>query len=127
MHDQEFLFQFEQCTLPKEYFRHKSHIRIAWLYLSKFPIDDAIPLITQGIIRYATSLGAAHIYHETLTRAWIYLVAASMKGIDSDFEAFIDKNPHLLDKNLPFNYYSLALLQSEQAKQQWIEPDIKPL
>lgn len=124
MRDQDFLTQFEQCTLPKEYFKHINHLRIAWLYLSQSTLAEATPRIIQGIIRYATSLGAAQIYNETLTQAWIYIVADAINN-ELDFDTFIHNNPHLLEKDLPLQYYSSALLYSEQARQSWVAPDLK--
>lgn len=127
MQDQEFLQQFENCTLPPEEMRHRGHIRLAWLYLLSLPLDQAVLKVTHGILRYATSLGAVHIYNETLTRLWVYLVYQAMDGSVSSFEQFIEKNAFLLDKNLPSHYYTPALLESESARKAWVEPDLKPL
>jgi hypothetical protein len=127
MQDQEFYVQFENCTLPKEYFRHYGHLRICWINLSRHELDIAMPLITAGIKRYAASLGAAHIYHETLTRAWIYLVHEARDNIvHATFEDFITHHQELMDKSLPYQYYSDTILNSETAKQTWIAPDITP-
>ena len=71
MTDIEFLEQFTAATLPKTEFKHQAHLRVAWLYLTRFEFQPAGDLITQGIKKYATGVGAGHIYHETLTRAWI--------------------------------------------------------
>jgi hypothetical protein len=127
MNDTEFLKQFEQCTLPKENFKHKSHLRIAWLYLSQYSLDEAITRITEGIIRYASSIGASHIYHHTMTLAWVYFVHHAMSSKESDFESFINHHAYLLDKKLPLQYFSTALLESEQARKQWVDPDLKTL
>ena len=128
MQDDEFLLQFEQCTLPKEYFKHRGHLRITWIYLSKNTLEDAMPQIIQGIKRYAASLGAAHIYHETLTRAWILLVHSAMLQCRTIcYDDFIVKNEYLLDKSLIFQYYSPKILESEDARRIWFEPDLKSL
>ena len=131
MQDEEFLSQFENCTLPKEYFKHKNHLRIAWLYLIKYDLNQAIDKVTAGILRYATSLGAAVIYHETLTRAWIHLVNQAMRQdghgkTGGNFEQFITQHAYLLDKTLPNQFYSSKQLDSEQARRSWVEPDLKP-
>ncbi|VVC76268.1 hypothetical protein AQUSIP_15770 [Aquicella siphonis] len=128
MHDQEFLRQFETLTLAKSEFSHQGHLRIAWLYLGKNTFEQAVYQITHGIRRYAAHLGAAHIYHETLTKTWIHLVRAAMIiQTHKTFEEFLLGHPHLQNKALPFQYYSEALLQSEAARKQWIEPDLKSL
>lgn len=125
MLDNEFIFQFENCTLPKTDFHHREHVRIVWLYLSRYPLDEAMEKTIQGIIRYATSLGAAHIYHETMTRAWVLVVKSAMNQSFNTFDEFIQSNPHLLDKNLLSEYYSSTLLNSDEARKTWLDPDLK--
>jgi len=124
--DAEFLSAFENCTLPKSEFRHQAHLRICWLYLSAYPFEDASEKIKEGIIRFATSLGAIHIYHVSLTQAWVHLVALAMKkNLSSSFEEFIQQHPYLLDKSLPAKYYSQTTLSSEAAKTTWVAPDLR--
>ncbi len=96
MQDQEFLAQFEQCTLPKENFRHRGHLRICWYYLSHYPVNEANQRIVEGIKRYAASLGASHIYDETLTQSWIARVQQAMDKSYLDFAEFIIHHPELL-------------------------------
>lgn len=128
MQDHEFQTQFEDCTLDKTLFRHYGHLRIAWIYLNRHPLEQAVDLTTTGIKRYATSLGAAHIYHDTLTKTWIYLVHAEMNECQhSTFEEFLSHHQHLIDKDLPYQYYSTMTLNSEAAKLEWVEPDLAPL
>ena len=74
MRDKRFLFKFDNCTLDKSHFNHQGHLRVAWLNLSNYDFDHAMIRITEGIFRYAKSLEAEHIYHETLTRVWVHLV-----------------------------------------------------
>src|SRR5687768_9095564 len=102
MQDQAFLAQFENCSLPKAEFNHRNHLRLAWLYLNKLPFEIALQAVIFSIRRYATSQGAGHIFHETLTRLWIHLVHQAMRQPSSDFESFITLHPQLLDKNLIF-------------------------
>lgn len=128
MTDDMFLFQFENCTLLKENFKHQGHLRIAWLYLRAYPFEEALIKTTEGILRFATSLGAKHIYHETLTRVWVHLVYHAMRDDDSfHFNEFIAKNPSLLDKNLPLKYYSHVRLFSDEARYHWLLPNLKVL
>jgi hypothetical protein len=125
--DDAFLLQFEQCTLPKEDLKHVGHLRVAWLYMVSYPFDEASKRIIMGIKRYAASLGALHIYHETQTRAWIYLVHYRMqRHPHSSFHDFLSANPDLLNPQLLQSYYSAETFHSEQARSQWVEPDLKP-
>ena len=38
MTDNEFIAAFENCTLPLESFRHADHVKMAFLYLSRYPL-----------------------------------------------------------------------------------------
>lgn len=125
MNDAEFLQKFTDTTLPKSEFKHQSHIRLAWIYLMKHNFDDASDLIIRGIKNYAASVGASHIYHETLTRAWIQLVADAIAvhpHADS-FSQFINTAPELLNKNAPLRLYTQKTLDSERARHEWIQPE----
>lgn len=96
MQDKEYLAQFEHCSLPKEDFRHRGHLRICWWYLNNFSPDEANAKIVTGIQRYAASLGASHIYNEALTQAWITRVREAMDKTYANFADFIAAHPELL-------------------------------
>jgi hypothetical protein len=53
--------------------------------------------------------------------------AAVQREAESDFDAFAEHNPDLLDKGLIDRYYSKALLQSAEARATWVEPDLMTL
>ncbi|HTM63045.1 MAG TPA: hypothetical protein VL360_00935 [Gammaproteobacteria bacterium] len=127
MNDQEYLHQFEQCILPKELFKHRGHVRICYLYLKQFPLDEANKKICDGIKKYAASLDALQIYHETMTQAWINIVASAIDYKSDDFENFIAKHPDLLNSKLIHIYYSPEILNSDRAKQEYVKPDLKSL
>lgn len=128
MNDQDFLNQFEVCSLPKEHFKHRGHLRIAWLYLDKYPYPEAVRAVRTGIMKYAASLGAAQIFHETVTLTWIQLVAAARHKKDtSSFDDFMAENPELANSKLIYEYYSPELLQTETAKNAWQPPDLQKL
>src|ERR1043165_6844264 len=41
MTDDDFVRAFESYELPPDSFRHKQHLRLAWLYLRRLPYDAA--------------------------------------------------------------------------------------
>lgn len=126
MQSDNFLLEFENCTLPKELFKHKDHLRMTWLYLSQYPIEQTLVRATDGIKRYANAVNAKELYHETLTHVWIYLVDEAMWQTDvATFDEFIAQNEYLLNKDLPYQYYSKSLLDGEIARTTWVAPDIK--
>ena len=46
---------------------------------------------------------------------------------ESEFTAFADHHPALLDKRLLTRFYRTATLASPQAKTSWVEPDLAPV
>ena len=127
MTDQEFLTAFEQHTLSE--FPHRSHIRMAWLYLRASGWERGQQQIRQGIQRFAAALGATGKYHETITLFWARIVNHAIDcdpGID-DFDAFVERYPFLLNSKLHLAHFSRDLIASESARQGWVEPDLRPL
>jgi|SRR5579859_7589083 len=127
MTDQEFLSAFEQRTLSE--FPHRSHIRMAWLYLRTNNWEAGQVHIREGIQRFAAALGASRKYHETITLFWVRIVKHAIDHAPeiNDFSAFIEKFPFLLDTKIITAHYSSALLGSEDARRVWREPDLLPM
>ena len=67
--DSDLIEQFEALTLPPSVVNHVNHLRIAWLYLVKLELNQAIEKITTGTKEYAAYLGDNEIYHRTVTEA----------------------------------------------------------
>jgi len=139
--DREFMTLFENQSLPPEYFAHKGHIRLAWLYLQRYPLELAINKVEQGIKAYAGALGAVDKFHCTITRALVCIMAqrlaVSKPGQQAQtsvparektpsWQAFISDNQDLLLDAFGVlqQYYSKALLTSEQARKQFVQPDL---
>jgi len=82
MNDDEFLTAFEACTLDE--FHHRDHIKVAYLYLRRYPLDDAIAKVRAGLQALAAAWGAPvndleKGYHETMTQAWVRLVHLTLR------------------------------------------------
>ena len=99
MSDAEFLQQIEACTLPKDAFTHRNHVRLAWLYVSDRPGGDPDARIAVTIQRYAISVGATTKYDRGLTMRWMRLVETAMVATPAEsFDAFITARPELLER-----------------------------
>jgi len=124
-----FVQAFEACDYPPEKFRHADHIRLAWIYLRRYGAERAQGRIRTSIRNFATSVGHAPKYHETITLAWLRLVEAAYTATPelTDYVAFVSQHPTLLDKNALLPFYSPQVLASDEARHQWIAPDLKPL
>jgi hypothetical protein len=127
--DQDFLRAFEDLSLPAELFHHREHIRVAWLYLRSSDATRAGERMSASIRRFANHHGATQKYHQTLTLAWMRLVAAALVETPDgyNFEQFFAAHPELADKNILSKYYSKELLHCTAAREGWAEPDLQPL
>jgi len=120
LNDVEFLAAFHACSLPPFCFHHADHLRLAWLHLRQQPLEAAITNVCSGIQVYAKHLGKPEIYHETLTVAWVRLLASHD---EPTFDEFLRVNDHRLNRKLLHRFWSPERLQSEQARREWLAPD----
>lgn len=109
-------------------FSHREHLELTWTYLGRYPPEGAHRTVASAIRQVAEQHGQPGKYHETITGAWVRLVAAH-RSVDSasTFDEFIARNPGLLDQKLLAGHYSRELLGSSEARSAWTEPDLRPL
>jgi hypothetical protein len=122
--DEEFLAAFTRCELPPNRFRHGDHLRLAWLQLHRLPIEEALTSVRDGIQKFAAHHGQSHLYHETITVAWVRLLATHH---ERNFEEFLAFNEHRLNRELLERFWSPAVLSSDAARLGWVPPDRKAL
>jgi hypothetical protein len=133
VNDDEHLRQFEACTLTHAQWNHRAHLKTAYLYLLRFPFDEALRRIRENI----RALNAAHGvvdsptrgYHETMTHAWLQLVHTTLRqfGPAESSDAFLDAQTQLCDKRTLLLFYSRDHIMSAEAKATFVPPDLAPL
>ena len=118
MNDQEFLKGFHERTLSSENFRHRDHLRLAWLVLRRHSLEEALSILSNEIRLYATSKGATSTFNETLTRFWIRLVNHVIQTNPNlqEFERFLNAYPYLLEKQLQYLSLRQETLSSPGAR-----------
>src|SRR5215467_5203017 len=125
MNDSEFIRQFETDTLPGE-FHHSDHVRLAFAYLSKLPVLEALKRFATALKRFAAARGKAQLYHETITHAYFFLIRERMaRGEGMDWNQFAVRNADLLTwkPGILDRYYRETTLQSELARSTFVFPD----
>jgi len=129
MDDDEFLRRFHESKLPGEEFRHRGHLRLAWLVLSRHSRDDAEKIVAREIQQFAVANGASGRYHDTLTRFWVRLVSHVMVNAREarSIDELLSRFPFLLDKSLPYRHWRGETFNSNQARAGWVEPDLLPV
>lgn len=133
MRDEDFIAAFEDCSLRPEDFRHPDHVRMAFLYLVKFPILEAIHRFSLGLERFAAAIGKPNLYHETITWAFLFLIRERLVEQTSrqgrrqpSWDEFVAENPDLINRKsraILKDYYSEGTLTSELAKKVFILPN----
>jgi len=119
--------RLERCLLGKEEFHHRDHLTVAVVYLYASDLETAMDRMRASLKRFAAHHDVPRLYHETLTRFWLLQVERTLDRRECLSESVRKVREQLNDKNLVFNYYSRERIESKEAKEKWIEPDLKPL
>jgi hypothetical protein len=115
--------RFERCLLAKNEFHHRDHLAVAVVYLYASDFAAAMDRMRASLRRFAAHHNVSGLYHETFTRFWLQQVE---QGLDHGacLSVSVQKvQRDLGDKGLVSRYYSKQLLDSSEAKEQWVEPD----
>ncbi|HEX8502710.1 MAG TPA: hypothetical protein VF659_19155 [Pyrinomonadaceae bacterium] len=128
---EEVVRRFESCELPPADFNHREHLLVALCYLLRMGDADALAHIRARIGRYAAAHGInPSLYHETITVFWLRRVRAFVARADAA-RGLAELTNALAEEcgssRLVFDYYSKGLIDSETARREWTEPDLKPL
>lgn len=126
MNDEEFIEQFESCTLPTALFPHREHVRIVWLYLGRYTLLDTLARFSERLKNYARAHGKPDLYHETITWAYTLLIHERMaRRRERSWEEFSVNNPDLLTwkESILKHYYREETLRSELARKTFVFPD----
>src|SRR5262245_61914962 len=129
MKDEEFLNAFETRNIKE--FHHRDHIKVAYLYLRRHPLDEAMAKVRSGLQALAVAWKAPvddleNGYHETMTQAWVRLVHLTLSdvGAAESADAFCDQQPQLMQKTRLELFYSRERLMTWKAKREFVEPDL---
>jgi hypothetical protein len=120
LNDDDFLEAFHSCRLDNSQFRHADHLRLAWIHLHRQPFEEALRQVRAGVQAFAAHHNLPHLYHETITVAWMHLLSTHH---ESTFEEFLAKSESRLGKDLLFRFWSPELLDTREAREAWIPPD----
>jgi hypothetical protein len=126
MNNEEFILCFETDTLPGDSFHHADHVRLAFAYLSIYPVLEALEKFSSALKRYASARGKTQLYHETITHAYFFLIRERMaRTAAPDWDEFARRNSDLLisKDGILTRYYQQSTLQSDLARSVFLFPD----
>lgn len=121
---------FHDRTLPQAQWTHAAHLRVAWLHLARYDLDEAHLRMRAGILRLNATHGLIETpqrgYHETLTRVWLALVrAARSRALGPDSTSLLAEPG--LERDAPLRFYRRERLFSIAARAMFVPPDLAEL
>ena len=57
--------RFESVAIANDSFHHADHVQLAFSYLSKYPVLDALQKFSCALKKFAAAHGKIQLYHET--------------------------------------------------------------
>src|SRR6185503_699279 len=126
--------RFRARTLPKHEWTHLAHLAVGLWHVHEHGPQRALELLRSGITRLNEAHGTVNDdaggYHETVTRAYVRLLAHFLGGhpglsVSQCAQALL-ASP-LAGKSALLRYYSKERLMSVAARKGWLEPDLEPL
>jgi hypothetical protein len=128
MTDEELVAGFESTELPADQFTHHAHVRVAWWYLGRSPLPEALMRFAMALQRFVDAKGATGKYHETITVAYMLILAERRADAGAmSWSEFAEANPDLFDKpSVLAKYYREETLASDRARRGFVMPDRVP-
>jgi len=126
MSNEELICSFESDAFPPDSFHHADHVRLAFAYLSLYPVLRALEKFASALQRFASARGKTQLYNETITCAYLFLIRERMVRCEAaDWDVFASQNPDLLiwKDGILSRYYQEPTLKSELARKVFVLPD----
>ena len=125
---EELVKQFVDCELSIENWSHFNRLRLVYFSLKNFGYEKTIDQTGWLCVswnKYKNTIGHSHLWNYTLTKFWIdQIFSAMLQNPQMDFAQLYSEYEDLSDGNLHKKYYSNKLLFSDEARKQWIKPDL---
>ncbi len=127
--------RFETGAIPATEWTHETHLTVGAWHVVRFGPDGALERLRTGIRRLNAAHGTVDSdtrgYHETITRAYVRLIAAFLRarpageGLVGSVAALLGSP--LAARDVLTRHYSRPLLFSVTARRGWVEPDLEPV
>jgi hypothetical protein len=127
--------RFNSQAIPMPEWTHEAHLLVGTWHVQRFGPEEALRRLREGIRRlndaHGTPNSATRGYHETITCAYVILIAEFLAGCPEGLSA--DERARALAvgpigaRDVLLRFYSKERLMSEAARREWHEPDLAPL
>src|ERR1700734_2228924 len=122
----ELIDRYERGLSPDDSFHHADHVRLAFPYLSQYPVLQALDRFAAALRRFAASRGKSQLYHETISYSYFFLIRERMApGAVTHWGEFSRQNtdPLISKDGILSRYYHEATLKSDLARTVFLLPD----
>ena len=130
----ELVRRFEACALPRPEWTHAAHLCVGLWHVCRYGPEAALARLRLGIRRLNESNGVVNSatsgYHETITSAYVQLLAAfADRHADVSLADSVERllAGELAERSALLKFFSRARLESAEARLDWVEPDVAPL
>lgn len=128
LEDAELVARFEALAVAPADFRHREHVRLAFAMLRDADFGEAAQRFRTALRRFATAAGVPGRYHETLTWAYLAVIARRMAEAPSPGGSleFLARHPDLLDHRggaIARHYDVAAIADSPLARAVFVLPE----
>ena len=114
---------FETGAVDPAKFPHAEHIRLGYEMLARHPFGEAVMRFSRGLRLLAAKAGRPHLYHETITVAFLALInERRARSGPQGWSEFQRTNPDLFDKRCLEKWYSAEQLASDLARRTFCLP-----
>jgi hypothetical protein len=119
------LERFVRGEVDPTHFPHREHVRMAFEMLRRHDFAESVLHYSRALRAMVTRAGKPEAFHQTITVAFLALVAERMAecGEHADFATLVGRHPELLDKSLLRRWYAPQRLGSVAARHSFILPE----
>jgi hypothetical protein len=117
------LLALETGTLDPAMFPHPEHVRLGYEMLERYPFGEALMRFSRGLRLLAAKGGRPEFYHETITVAFLAVIAERrVAASQADWSEFKANNNDLLNKHCLERWYETDQLRSDLARRTFCLP-----
>lgn len=108
-------------------FPHREHVRMAFEMLRRHDFAETVWHFSRTLRAMASRAGKPQAFHQTITIAFLALVAEGMERSGAaDFASFADACPEILEKTALARWYRPERLASDIARRSFVLPEPAP-
>ncbi|MGO9801831.1 MAG: hypothetical protein ACLPTM_16170 [Steroidobacteraceae bacterium] len=121
------LERFVHGEIDPAHFPHREHVRMAFEMLARHDFAETVLHYSRALRAMTLKAGKPEAFHQTLTIAFLSLIAERMAGgATGDFAVFAHAHPELLEKSAVARCYRAERLASEAARRTFLLPEPLP-